>query len=189
MSVPDGERSPRAFEPIDAETKYAGRIIEVRVERFRHADGGVVEREVVRHEGAVAVVAHDEREVWLVRQPREAVGDPDVLEIPAGRLDKDGEAPLAAAQRELAEEIGRGARTWEPITTYYSSVGFTDERVHLFAASDLFAASADSGEDERIEIVRVPLSDLDRVIPELRDAKTIIGLMWLRHRLAAPAAP
>jgi ADP-ribose pyrophosphatase len=176
--------SPRAFERLGIETKYHGRIIDCNVERFRHADGEVVEREIVRHEGAVGVVAYDEHEVWLVRQPREAIGDPDVLEIPAGRLDKDGEPPLQAGQRELAEEIGRGARTWEPITTYYSAVGFADERVHLFAATDLYAADADSGENERIEIVRVPLSDLDEVIAGLVDAKTLIALMWLRHRLA-----
>jgi len=183
--VSDAQRSPRAFEALDSETKYAGRIITVSVQRFRFANGEVVQREVVSHDGAVAVVAYDERDVWLVIQPREAVGDPDVLEIPAGRLDVDGEPPLAAAKRELAEEIGRGAHTWEPITTFYSTVGFSNERVHLFAATDLFESHADSGEDERIEIVRIPLTELDDVIAKLRDSKTIIGLMWLRHRLTA----
>jgi ADP-ribose pyrophosphatase len=176
--------SPRAFEPVGAETLYHGHIIDLNLERFRHADGEVVQREVVRHDGAVGIVAYDEHEVWLVLQPREAIGDPDVLEIPAGRLDKDGEPPLAAAQRELAEEIGRGARTWEPITDYYSAVGFSDERVYLYAATDLYPQEADSGENERIEIVRAPLAELDALIPTLRDAKTLIGLMWLRHRLA-----
>jgi ADP-ribose pyrophosphatase len=131
------------------------------------------------------VVAHDERDVWLVRQPREAVDEPDLLEIPAGRLDVDGEEPLAAAQRELAEEIGRGARSWEPIVTYYTGAGFTDERVHLFGASELYESSADSGEDERIEIVRWPIARLDAAIDECRDAKTLIGLMWLSRRLNA----
>ncbi len=64
-----------------------------------------------------------------MRQPREAVGEPALLEIPAGRLDVEGEAPLAAAQRELAEEIGKGADRWEPIVVYYTGAGFTDERV------------------------------------------------------------
>ena len=112
-----------------------------------------------------------------------AGGEPDLLEIPAGRLDVDGEQPLRAAQRELAEEIGRGARSWEPIVTYYTGAGFTDERVHLFLASDLYEESADSGEDERIEIVRWPLARLDQAIAECRDAKTLIGLMWLARRL------
>ena len=129
------EGSPRAFTPIGGETVYEGRIADVRIERFRHADGEEVEREVIRHRGAVGIVAYDSEGIWLVRQPREAVGDPDLLEIPAGRLDVQGEAPLQAAQRELAEEIGLGAREWEPILSYYTSAGFTDERVHLFAAT------------------------------------------------------
>jgi 8-oxo-dGTP pyrophosphatase MutT (NUDIX family) len=177
--------SPRAFEPVDSETVYAGRIVDVRIERFRHADGEVVTREVVRHEGAVAIVAHDGEHVWLVRQPREAVGEPDLLEIPAGRLDVVGEPPLQAAQRELAEEIGRGAGSWEPIVSYYTGAGFTDERVHLFLATDLHEQHADSGEDERIEIVAWPLARLDEAIAECLDAKTLIGLMWLARRLNA----
>jgi ADP-ribose pyrophosphatase len=178
-----------AFEPLGGETVYDGQIFKVRAERFRHADGSEVSREVVRHSGAVAIVAHDERDVWLVRQPRESVGEPDLLEIPAGRLDVEGERPLAAAQRELAEEIGRGARSWEPIVVYYTGAGFTDERVHLFHARDLYEAHADSGEDERIEIVRWPLAELDGAIAACRDAKTLIGLMWLARRLQGAARP
>jgi 8-oxo-dGTP pyrophosphatase MutT (NUDIX family) len=178
--------SPRAFELLGAETPYSGRLVDVRIERYRHADGEEVTREIVHHRGAVGVLAYDERHVWLVRQPREAVGEPDLLEIPAGRLDVDGEEPLGAAQRELAEEIGRGARRWRPILSYYSSAGFTDERVHLFAASDLYESSADSGENERIEIVRWPLAELDRAIAECADAKTLIALLWLARELNAP---
>ena len=170
---------------LGGETVYSGRLCEVRVERFLHADGEVVSREIVRHRGAVGIVAHDREVVWLVRQPREAVGEERLLEIPAGRLDVDGEGPAQAARRELAEEIGRGARTWEPILSYYSSVGFTDERVHLFLATDLYEASASSEENERIEIVRWPLVELEDVIEECRDAKTLIGLLWLARRLNA----
>lgn len=177
------DESPRAFVPIGGETVWKGRILEVRVERFRHADGEEVEREIVRHGGAVAIVAYDDEHVWLVIQPREAVGDPDVLEIPAGRLDVAGEAPLAAAQRELAEEIGLGARHWEPVSTFYSSVGFSNELVHLFAATDLYEQQAHSGENERIEIVSLPLGEIDTTLPTVRDSKTLIALMWLRHHL------
>ena len=172
-----------AFEALGGETVYHGRIVDVRIERFRHADGEEVSREIVRHQGAVAIVAHDEQHLWLVRQPREAVDVPDLLEIPAGRLDVEGEQPLAAAQRELAEEVGRGARSWEPIVAYYTGAGFTDERVHLFHASDLYPAHASSGEQERIEIVRWPLGELEEAIEQCRDAKTLIGLMWLARRL------
>jgi len=173
------------FQALGGETVYDGKIVDVRIERFRHADGEEVSREIVRHQGAVAVVAHDERDVWLVRQPREAVDEPALLEIPAGRLDVAGEQPLAAAQRELAEEIGRGARSWEPIVTYYTGAGFTDEQVHLFDATELYGSHADSEENERIEIVRWPLVRLDDALAECRDAKTLIGLLWLARRLNA----
>jgi ADP-ribose pyrophosphatase len=171
------------FEEIARETVYDGRIVHVHVGRFRHGDGEVVEREFVHQDGAVGVVAHDGVVVWLVRQPREAVGEPALLELPAGRLDVEGEEPLAAARRELEEEIGKGARAWEPILSYYSSAGSTDETVHLFAASDLYDSSADSGEEERIEVVPWPLSELEGAIAECRDAKTLIGLLWLARRL------
>jgi 8-oxo-dGTP pyrophosphatase MutT (NUDIX family) len=172
----------RRFEPLGGRTVYEGRIITVRLERFRFADGEEVEREVVRHQGAVAVVAHDEENLWLVRQPREVLGDPDFLEIPAGRLDVDGEAPLAAAQRELAEEIGKAAAHWEPVVAYVSSGGIMDETVHVFHATGLSDRRAEAEENERIEIVRWPLSDLEGAIAATRDAKTLIGLLWLKAR-------
>ena len=175
--------SPRAFEALGGETVYEGRLVDVRIERFRHADGEEVTREIVRHSGAVGMLAYDERDVWLVRQPREAVGEPDLLEIPAGRLDKEGEEPLEAARRELAEEVSLRAERWEPIVVYYTGVGFTDERVHVFAATGLHEESADSGEQERIEVVRWPLQELDAAIAECRDAKTLIALCWLARRL------
>jgi 8-oxo-dGTP pyrophosphatase MutT (NUDIX family) len=172
-----------SFEALGGDTVYSGKLVDVRIERFRHADGAVVSREIVRHQGAVAILAHDETNVWLVRQPREAVGEPALLEIPAGRLDVEGEQPLQAAQRELAEEIGRGARHWEPIVVYYTGAGFTDERVHLFCATELYPSHADSGEDERIEIVPWPLAELAQAIEQCSDAKTLIGLFWLARKL------
>ncbi|MHB8240969.1 MAG: NUDIX hydrolase [Solirubrobacteraceae bacterium] len=175
--------SPREFEQVGGETVYEGRLVDVRIEGFRHADGVEEEREIVRHQGAVGMLAYDAEWVWLVRQPREAVGEFDLLEIPAGRLDVEGEAPLEAARRELSEEIGLGAESWEPILSYYTSAGFTDERVHLFAATGLFESSAESEENERIEIVRWPLAELDGAIGECEDAKTLIALLWLARRL------
>jgi ADP-ribose pyrophosphatase len=173
------------FTPLGGETVYRGRIVEVRVERFRHADGEEVSREFVHHRGAVAIVAYDAQCVWLERQPREAVNEPRLLEIPAGRLDVAGEDPQQAAQRELAEEIGRGAREWEAILSYYVSAGITDERVHLFAATDLYESHAQSEENERIELVPWPLDRLQDAIAECQDAKTLIGLFWLARRLNA----
>jgi ADP-ribose pyrophosphatase len=178
-----GGEGASEFEALGGETAWSGRFFDVRVERFRHADGEEVTREILRHSGAVGILAHDDEQVWLVRQPREAVGDAGLLEIPAGRLDVDGEQALAAAQRELAEEIGLAARTWEPILSYWASAGFSDERVHLFRATGLFERSAASDENERIEVVPWPLSRLDEAIDACEDAKTLIALLWLARRL------
>lgn len=168
------------FERIGTEEVWSGRIASVRVDRYRHADGEEVEREVVSHPGAVAIVAHDDEHIWLVRQPREAPGEPALLELPAGKLDEDGEDALATAKRELAEEIGKGAKTWRHLTTFYASPGFSDEQIHVYLATDLYDESADSGENERIDIVRVPLAQLDDVIRENKDSKSLVGLLWMR---------
>ncbi len=173
------------FQALGGETVYHGRVVDVRIERFRHADGEEVTREVIRNSGVVAIVAHDAEHVWLVRQPREAVGEQALLEIPAGRLDVDGEEPLQAAQRELAEEVCRGAHSWELITRYHASPGILDERVHLFCASEQYPAHARSEEEEHIEVVTWPLAELDRAIGECRDAMTLFGLLWLARRLGS----
>ena len=168
------------MERIGGEVIWEGKIGKVRVDRFRYDDGEEAEREIVEHPGAAAVVAHDGETLFLVRQPREAVNEPGLLELPAGKLDEEGESPLDTAQRELAEEIGKGARRWQHLTSFYTSPGFADEECHLFMATDLYDESADAGEDERIEIVEVPLSELDSVIRDCRDSKTLVGLLWLR---------
>ena len=173
-----------AFERTGSEVLYEGGIVSVRRDSFRYDDGGDGEREIVHLQGAVAVVAHDGERLYLVRQPREAVNEPALLELPAGKLDEEDEDTLATAKRELAEEIGKGARHWEHIKTFYTSPGFADEDVHLFLATDLYDDHADSGEDERIEIVAVPLDGLDDVIAENRDSKTLIGLLWFKAYLA-----
>jgi ADP-ribose pyrophosphatase len=177
MSPPDAP-----FEPLGGRIAFSGRALAVSVERFRYPDGEESEREVVRRDDAVAMVAYDEEHVWLVRQPREAIGVA-ALEIPAGKLDVPGEPVLDAARRELSEEIGKAAEQWEPITSYYASSGYSDELVHVFAATRLSqddGAEADPG--ERIEIVPWPLADLDAAIDASQDAKSIIGLRWLQHR-------
>ena len=174
----------RTFTPLGGETIHEGHVITVRTERFRFADGEEVERDIVRHDGAAAVVAHDGEVVYLVLQPREAVGEASVLELPAGRLDKEGESPLEAAKRELAEEIGKAAEHWEHLHSFWSSVGMTDEEVHVYLAEGLSDAEGESEENERIEIVRWPLADLDGAIDACHDAKTLIGLLELARRRA-----
>jgi 8-oxo-dGTP pyrophosphatase MutT (NUDIX family) len=169
-----------AFERIGGEEAWSGRLFSVHVDRFRYEDGKEAEREIARHPGAVGVVAFDGEHIYLVRQPREPVDEPALLELPAGKLDEEGESPLDTARRELAEEIGKGAREWRFLTRCFTSPGFANEEVHLYLARDLYDESAESGEDERIEVVALPLQDLDEAIAACRDAKTLVGLLWFR---------
>ena len=170
------------FEQLSSETVYEGRLATVYSRRFRHEDGEEVQREIVGHPGAVAVVAHDGERLFLVRQPREAVGAPDLLELPDGKLDEEGEEPLDTAKRELAEEIGKAAEHWEHLLTFYTSAGFTDEVVHVYLATGLSDRTAEVEENERIDIVTHPLAELDALLDEIQDAKTLIGLYELRRR-------
>jgi ADP-ribose pyrophosphatase len=169
-----------SFERIEGREVWSGKIASVHVDRFRYADGEEADREIIRHPGAVAIVAHDGEYVYLVHQPREAVGEEALLEIPAGKLDEEGEDPLDTAKRELAEEIGKGAREWKDLTTFYTSPGLLDEKMHLFLATDLYDESAETDENERIEIERVPLAKLDDAIARCHDSKSLVGLLWLR---------
>jgi ADP-ribose pyrophosphatase len=174
--------SDERIEPLGGETAFEGSQFSVRVERFRHEDGEEVERELVRRTDAAGIVAYDDEHVWLVRQPREALGT-YVLELPAGKLDVEGESALQTAKRELAEEIGREAEHWEAILAFHPTVGYSDELVHLFAATGLRESDIEPDPGERIEIVAWPLADLDGAIAATTDAKTLLGLGWLRRRL------
>ncbi len=174
------------FERVASQTVYEGGFITVRRDTFRHEDGEEVEREVIAHPGAVGIVVLDGDRLWLVRQPREAVGLPDLLEIPAGKLDEEGESPLETGKRELAEEIGKRAEEWEDLGSFLTSPGFTDEDVHLCLATGI----SDVDErphvehDERIDVEVRPLAELDDIVAETKDSKTLIALMKLRRRLA-----
>ncbi len=171
------------FKRTGGETAWEGKIISVRTNRYVHDDDGEeVEREMVVHPGAVAVVAHDDEKLERRRQPREAGAEQALLEVPAGKLDEEGEEPLDTAKRELIEEIGKGAREWKHLVSAWASPGFTDEKYHLFLATDLYDAEpdADPDENERIEIVEWPLADLDDAIEQTTDAKSLIGLLWFR---------
>lgn len=168
------------FERIGAETIHTGSIFSVGVEQFRYSDGDEVKREKVWHPGAVGILAVDSEQVWLTRQPREVAGLQASLEIPAGKRDVDGEEPLQTAKRELAEEIGKQAASWEELKVFFTSPGFSDERVWLYLARELAdAAPAAAEEDERIDIVPWPLERLDQAIAECGDSKSLIALLWL----------
>lgn len=168
---------------IGSKTVYEGPVATVRIDEFRYADGSTAERQVVGHPGAVAVVACDEAHIHLVRQPREAVGEPALLELPAGKLDVDGEAPLECAQRELVEEVGMRAAGWVELKRFYTSPGFAEEEVIVFLATGLDRVEHDPDPEERIEIVAWPLEDLDGAIGACADSKSLIGMLLLRQRL------
>jgi 8-oxo-dGTP pyrophosphatase MutT (NUDIX family) len=174
------------FERTNSDTIYEGGFFTVRKETFRHEDGEEVERDIVSHPGAVGVVVLDGDRLWFVRQPREAIGIPDFLEIPAGKLDEEGESPLDTAKRELAEEIGKQAATWEELgPPFYTSPGFTDEQVHLFLATGISDADQEAEVDhnERIDIETRTLAELGAVLAETQDSKTLIALSRLGERL------
>jgi 8-oxo-dGTP pyrophosphatase MutT (NUDIX family) len=174
------------FEPLGADVQWEGTFIRAGIERFRYDDGAEVTREKVWHPGAVGILAIDDTNVWLTRQPREAVGATASLEIPAGKLDVPGETPLETGKRELAEEIGKRAERWEELFAFYTSPGFSDERVWLYLATEIsdHIGPAEADEDERIEIVPWPLSELDAAIDECDDSKSLIALLWLASQRA-----
>ena len=169
-----------SFKRIASEEIWKGHVGGVRVDTFRYDDGGEATREIITHPGAVTVVPFDGEQIWLVRQPREPVGEQALLELPAGKLDRKDEKLEAVARRELAEEIGKGAREWRHLVSFYNSPGLMTEESHLFLAQDLYDESLESGEEERIEIVPIPVDRLDQTITEVKDAKTLIGLLWFR---------
>jgi ADP-ribose pyrophosphatase len=168
---------------IDSKTVYEGPIAGVRIDTFRYEDGSESERQVVTHPGAVTMIPVDDLHVWLVRQPREPVGEESLLELPAGKLDVEGESPLECAQRELVEEIGKSAAEWEELKRFYITPGLTEEIMYLFLATGLAEADREPDPEERIEIVPWPLADLDRAIEACEDSKSLVGLLLLRERL------
>ncbi len=163
---------------------HKGKHVDFVAKRYRRADGTEVEREVVEHPGSVAVLAHDEEFAYLVAQPREAVEEDELLEIPAGTLDVEGEDELECAKRELAEEAELRAESWSLLHVIYPSPGFLTEKVTIFEATGLSPASGERDEDEEIEIVRLDLAELDWALPGIRDATTVIALLRLKERLA-----
>ncbi|HEX3737422.1 MAG TPA: NUDIX hydrolase [Solirubrobacterales bacterium] len=171
------------MERLDSKVVYEGFGVDVEIRRYRRTDGTEVERQVIDHPGSVAVLAHDEEHVYLVAQPREAVEEDALLEIPAGTLDHEGETELECARRELAEEAELAAAEWTELAKVYPSPGYLSEVVTIFLATGLSPASGERAEDEAIDIVRLPLAELGEALRQIRDAKTLIALTALRERL------
>lgn len=185
---PGTDASSAWFQVRDSRVVYDGWST-VRVDTVAMPDGTVVDREIVEHTSAVAVVPlYADGSVVLLRQFRQPVGG-HLLEIPAGILDVDGESLEDAAQREMAEEVGLRAGRMDHLTTFWNSAGWCDEQTHVFLARDLDEADAPDGfvaeaEEADMEIVRLPLGTVVEAVAagEITDAKTIVGiLLAARH--------
>ena len=182
----DGGRPITGLSVEGEEPIYAGEVVDLSVKHYRRPGGLVVRPEVIAHPGAEVMVPVEGDRVLMVRQPREAVGE-YLLELPAGKLDVVGEPPLECARRELAEEVGRAADTWEDLGGFYTAPAILEEYIHCFLATDLSAVDHEPIPEEEIEVVPVPLAHLDDLIAQVHDAKSLIGLLRLRARTSGAA--
>jgi ADP-ribose pyrophosphatase len=169
---------------LASERLHTGKIIKLDCDRIRYPDGSEAEVDIVRHPGASAVVPFlsdpegEDPQILLLRQYRYAA-DGYLFEIPAGRLDP-GESPAACAARELKEETGCTAREIEPLITMVTTPGFTDERIHLFMATELTHGEAAREADEFADVIVMRLSEALELIQrgEIVDGKTALGILY-----------
>jgi 8-oxo-dGTP pyrophosphatase MutT (NUDIX family) len=187
MTVSD---TPSRWPVVSSSEKLRDWLITVRTDEVRMPGDGIAKRTVVTHPGAVGVVALDpEDRVLMIRQYRHPVGGL-LWELPAGLLDHSGEAPVEAARRELREETGYAAASWEPLVDYYSSPGFSTERIQVFLARDL-SELADRGyspvdEEATLEVRWVPLREAVATVLSggIHNGLAIIGILAARAALS-----
>lgn len=164
---------------ISSQEIFKGRVVRLRVDTVTLPDGRQSTREIIDHNGAVAIIAIDaEDNILMVRQYRKAL-EQVLLEIPAGTLEV-GEDPLVCAQRELREETGYSAGKWQKILSYYSAPGFANEELHVFLATELGSGEVEPDEDEFIEAEFIPLQQAYQSIftGDIKDSKSIIGIQY-----------
>jgi ADP-ribose pyrophosphatase len=168
---------------ISSKISYKGTVFSVYTDKVVEPGATTPHiRDVIRHNGSIVVLAVDEStnaqdpDIILIRQYRHAAGQ-FLLELPAGRIEPK-EAPLAAAKREMIEETGFRAKRWTMLTKYFASPGFLGESMQIYLARDIRQGAANPEEDEHIEIVRTPLSQVLALIAEnkIHDGKTLIGV-------------
>jgi ADP-ribose pyrophosphatase len=160
---------------------YDGYIINLRLDELRMPDGRTTTREVVEHNGGVVIIAQPRpEEIILIRQYRYSI-DEELLEFPAGRIEK-GEDPFPCAQRELIEETGYKAEKWREISRMYSAPGFCNELLYLYVATELNFVGKNLDEDEETEVLIMPITDAWQLVLDgkVRDAKTIAGIGLIR---------
>jgi ADP-ribose pyrophosphatase len=178
---------------LSSEVVFACKLFRVTHDSIVEPGGRRNEREVIRHNGSVVILALDnaknKRDPWIVmeRQYRHAAGR-FLWELPAGKID-EGEEPLAAAQRELIEETGYRAKKWRPLVEYFASPGFLSESMKIFVAEDLKAGDAQPEEDEEIELRLVKMSEVLKMIERgaIMDGKTLSSvLLYDRLKRSSP---
>ena len=179
MSDADPENPP-LDETLASQMGFDGAWVHVRVDEVRLPTGRVTTREVVEHPGSVAIVGiTGDGNVLLLRQSHHTIGR-TLLGIPAGTLEP-GESPQACARRELTEETGYRAGRLTQLASYYTSPGYTDERMTIFHAADCEPADGEIDPDELIRLTPLPLADVARLLTpgpdQIEDAKTLIGLL------------
>ena len=173
--------------PVSSEPIYNGRILDVQRWQVTCPNGSLASREIVVHKGAAAVVpVYEDGTTLLVRQHRVAV-DRVTLEIPAGKLDSVNEDPLDCAVRELEEETGLKAERMTLLTSLLTTPGFCTEKIGIYLAQGLSQGDTHPDEDEFLGLVRIPLDEAIAMVMrgEIRDSKTICGLMMAREVICA----
>lgn len=166
---------------------FKGRVIDLYLEEVELPNGKTGTREIIKHPGAVAVIAlTDDNKLLMVEQYRKAL-ERALVEIPAGKLEK-GESPESTAKRELEEETGYTCEKLEKIVSFYTSPGFADELVHLFLAKGLTksTAAAELDEDEFLDVLEVTLEEAQAMVEDERiyDAKTVYAVQYLQLQQA-----
>ena len=175
---------------ISSEMIYEGKILNLRRDLVEVKDGGTSYREIIEHSGGVAVAAvTDDNQMILVRQYRKAA-EQDILEIPAGRRE-DQEDPLVAAMRELREETGYTARKFSHLTSFYATIGYCTEVIHVYLATGLTPGETDFDEHEAIEMETYPIDELKQMIfdGEIVDGKTITAILLAAEKLGLSKLP
>ena len=168
-------------------TVYDGKLLHVKCDLVRLPNGREASREWIQHPGAAAVLPMlSDGRVVLVRQYRYPVQSV-TLEIPAGKMDIPGEDPLACAMRELKEETGYTAEKFTKLTTIATTVGFSNECIHIYAAQGLVSGTQCPDEDEFIHVQRILLSEAVQMVRDgkIIDAKSITAILLLQDRLTS----
>ena len=166
---------------IETEQVYRGKLLDVRKDTVRLPDGQKAVREYIVHHGAAAIVPLVDPDTVLLEYQFRYPNRRHYYEIPAGKLDP-GEAPLAAARRELLEETGYRARKWQRLAGLDLCIAYSTERIEFFLAQDLEFDGHSRDDEEFLETVPVPLVQAYRWIEQgiINDAKTVAGLLWLK---------